>query len=225
MGETTLSRLDRKRRFPMKRFLVLALVGALSVVGGTGLALGESPRPQPHPKTEAKKASPPASPGKRPPSTSPTKGKKSGPTAKRPPAQASKSQARAPKGPAKQGKGPQHGAGSYSGDNYKRDLDKAGKEVMEGFEKALPGDLAILGGAVAGGGPGAVAGAITGAPSLIEGGAEGLKGEWDALSATGKFIGARVNDAQKANQPPAKPKKDAPKSNKTPAKPKPGSGR
>src|SRR5262249_12252155 len=64
MGETTLSRLYCRWRFPMRRFLVLALVGALGLAGGTGLAFGENARPQTPSKPQAKKVSPPASPGK-----------------------------------------------------------------------------------------------------------------------------------------------------------------
>jgi hypothetical protein len=71
----------------MKRFLVLAVVGALSLVGGPGLAFGQNGRPQP----PATKAAPPASPGKRPPSKRPTQGKKAPPqAAKKAPAKAVK---------------------------------------------------------------------------------------------------------------------------------------
>jgi hypothetical protein len=96
----------------------------------------------------------------------------------------------------------------------------------------LPADLEIVGGAVtgipkgeAGIAAGAAGAAIKNAPKLIDAKVKELKGDWDALSATGEFIGARVNDALKSNQGPAKPKNGAQKSNPHPAKPRPGTGR
>jgi hypothetical protein len=53
----------------MKRFLIIALVGALSMAGGTGLAFGADAGPQPGSKPQSTKASPAPAPGKRPPST------------------------------------------------------------------------------------------------------------------------------------------------------------
>ena len=61
----------------MQRFLILAVVGVLSLTGGTGLALGENARPKTPSRPQATKASPPASPGKNSPVTSPAQVKKS----------------------------------------------------------------------------------------------------------------------------------------------------
>jgi hypothetical protein len=60
----------------MTRFLVFALVGALSLVGGTGLAFGQNGGAQPPGKKQPTKGSPPASPGKGQPGKSPAQGKK-----------------------------------------------------------------------------------------------------------------------------------------------------
>jgi hypothetical protein len=210
----------------MKRFLVLALVGALGLAGGAGLALGGNDGHQPRPKPPAAKAHPPAAPGKRPPSKSPPQAKKAPPQTQRPHAQASKATPRAQKGPAKPGKGSKPGAGSYSWDDYKRDLDKANQEQRDGMLEELPAELEIVGGAVSGipkGKAGIAAGAggaaIKNLPKLIDAKSKEVKGTWDELSATEKFIGARINDAQKAIQGPAKPKNGAQKANQGPAKP------
>jgi hypothetical protein len=111
-------------------------------------------------------------------------------------------------------------------------MEKANQENRDGLMKELPADLEILGGAVSGarGGEtgaalGAAGAAIKNAPRLIEAKSEELKGTWDGLSATGKFIGARVSDAEKAIQGQAKPRNGAQKSNPRPAKPKSGTGR
>jgi hypothetical protein len=76
----------------------------------------------------------------------------------------------------------------------------------------LPGELQVAGGAIAGipaGPPGIVGGALGAAgknlPQLIEGKEKEVKGEWDGISATGKFIGARLNDISKSNPRPTKP--------------------
>jgi hypothetical protein len=127
-------------------------------------------------------------------------------------------------GPAKGGKGPPHGSKSYSWDDYKRDLDKANKEQRDGLLEELPADLEVLGGALEGGGMGALGATIKNAPKLIKGKAQEAKGEWDALSATGKFLGARINEAEKSNQHQANPKTQAQKSNQRP-KAKSGSNR
>ena len=174
----------------MKRFLVLALVGALGLVGGTGLAFGQQDGPQPHSKPQATKAHPPAAPGKRPPRKSGPQAKKAPSQAQRASAQGSKSPSRrnvgvgmpkrgqrplAHKGPAKPGKGPKPGAGSYSWDDYKRDLDKANQEQRDGMLEELPADLEIVGGAVSGipkGKAGILAGAggaaIKNLPKLVD---------------------------------------------------------
>ena len=216
----------------MKRLLVLALVGALSMAGGTGLAFGQTTHPQLRSTSQATKPRPPAAPGERPPSKSQARVKKSAPQAHRPSAQLSKSPRRVQKGPTKRGNGPQRGAGSYSLDDYKRDMEKANQENRDGLLEELPADLEILGGAVSGarGGPdgaalGAGGAALKNAPKLIDAKSKELKGTWDELSATGKFIGARINDAEKAIQGPAKPRNGAPKSNQRPAKPRSGSSR
>jgi triacylglycerol lipase len=76
---------------PMKRFLVFALCGALTLAGGIGLALGQNGGPPPLSKGKATKQGSPAPPGKGPPGKSPTQ-------MQAPP----KAQGKAP---AKQGKG------------------------------------------------------------------------------------------------------------------------
>jgi hypothetical protein len=117
------------------------------------------------------------------------------------------------KGQAKPGNGSPRGAGSYSWDDYKRDLDKANQEQLDGSLEELPADAAVAGGAIAGipaGPPGIVGGALVGfgatGQQLIQGKEQELKGAWDGLSATGKFIGARLNDAQKSNPRPTNPR-------------------
>ena len=129
------------------------------------------------------------------------------------------------KGPAKPGNGSKPGAGSYSWDDYVQDLGEAGQEEVDGVLEELPADAEIVGGALAGDGVGALVPAIANAPKLIDAKVKEQKATSDALSATGKFIGARVNDAQKSNQGPAKPKNGAQKSNPRPAKPRSGTGR
>src|SRR6516165_889386 len=81
MEKTTFSRLYFKGRFPMKRFVVLVLMGALSVAGETSLAFGQNAHPQPGSNPQAKKAQPPSAHAKRPPNKSPAKVKKSAPQA------------------------------------------------------------------------------------------------------------------------------------------------
>jgi hypothetical protein len=193
----------------MKRFLVFALVGVLSVAGGMSLAFGQSGHPQPPSKSQAKKASPPAAPGKHQPSKASPQAKKAAPTAQRPPAHPSKSPAQAKKGPAKGGNGPQRGAGSYSFDDLKRDLRKAGQEELEGLMTELPGDLEIVGGAVAGipagpAGPvlGAGGAAIANAPQIIKGKAEEQRATTDGLNATGRFVESWLNDLSKPQPRP-----------------------
>jgi hypothetical protein len=129
------------------------------------------------------------------------------------------------KSPAKPGKGSKPGAGSYSWDDYLRDLGKAGQEELDGVLEELPADAEIVGGAIAGDGVGALGPAIANAPKLIDAKLKEQKATSDALSATGKFLGARITDAQKANQRPAKPKNGVQKKNPSPAKPKSGTGK
>jgi hypothetical protein len=190
----------------MKRFLVLAVVGALSLTGGTGLALGEPTHPHTPAKPEAKKTQPPASPGKHPPSKSQPQAKKSTTTAK---PTAHKDPKQAQKQPAKPGKGSKPDKGSYTWDDYKKDLDKGIKEQQDGFKKELPADLKILGGAVSGipkGKDGIVAGAagaaIANAPDLVQGKYLEGKGLWDELAATDKFIWSGLNNTSKSNPRP-----------------------
>jgi hypothetical protein len=224
----------------MKRFLVLALVGALGLAGGTGSVFGQNGGPNPHPKPQATKAHPPAAPGKRPPKKSPPQAKKAPSQAKRASAKGSKPPSRrnvgvgmpkrgqrplTHKDPAGPGNGSKPGAGSYSWDEYVKDLGTAGQEELDGVLEELPADAEIVGGAIAGDGAGAIGPAIANAPKLIDAKLKEQKATSDALSATGKFIGARVNDAQKSNQGPAKPKNGAQKSKQRPAKPKSGTGR
>jgi hypothetical protein len=223
----------------MKRFLVLAVAGALGVAGGTGLAFGQTVHPQTPTKPQATKVSPAPAPGKHPPSAPQTQANKPAPPVQRPADRGNKSTSGrsvekgvpkpgqpspAHKGPAQPGKGSKPGAGSYSWDDYRRDLDKANQEQRDGTLEELPADLEIVGGAVAGEGLGGLGAAIKNAPTLIDAKSKELKGVWDGLSATGKFIGARANDAQKSSQGPAKPKNGAQKP-QGPAKPKSGTGR
>jgi hypothetical protein len=203
----------------MTRILVFALVGAFSVAGSMGLAFGQSGHPQPHPTPKATKPHPPAAPGKRPPSKAPPQVKKSPSGTHRPVGPKGKSPRLTRKGSAK------GGAGGYSVNDYKRDMGKAGKEILDGFKTALPGDLAVIGGAVAGsaGGPGGAAlgaagAAITNAPSLIQGGAQGLKGELDAASATARYAGSWLNGVFNSNRPTMNSKTGAQKSNQRPTK-------
>jgi hypothetical protein len=138
MGETTLSRLCCKRSFPMKRFLVVALVSVLSVAGGAGLAFGSAANPKTPTKPQAMKPIPPEPPQKQPPSKPPT------PASKPPdhrkvivdvPKAGPKSQAKKDStkpGQAKPGNGSKSGKDSYSWDDYKRDLDKDVKGFEEG---------------------------------------------------------------------------------------------
>jgi hypothetical protein len=209
----------------MTRFLVFALVGAFTATGGLGLAFGQTVHPQPRSKSQATKPRPPAPPGKRPPSKFPPQVKKSPSQAHRPVGPRGKSPRLTRKGPARGGKSSKGGAGSYSLDDYKRDLGKAGKEVLDGFETELPADLEIVGGAVAGipGGPagpalGATGAAIANAPQLITGKAEEQKGTLDGLTATGRYVGSWLNGLFNSNRPPAQSKNGAPKSNQRPAK-------
>jgi hypothetical protein len=215
----------------MKRFLVLALVGAWSLAGSTGLAFGANDGPQTGSNPKATKANPTPPAGKSQPSTPQTQAKKPTPppppkkdTRSKPPTPASKPpehrkvvvdvpkggpKPMAKKGQAKPGKGSKPGAGSYTSDDLKRDLDKSGKEVLDGIEEELVPDLAIAGGAVAGipGGPagvaiGAAGAAIPNAPQLIDAKSKETKGVVDGLSATGKFIGSWFNGMTKSNPTP-----------------------
>jgi hypothetical protein len=210
----------------MTRFLVFALVSAFSMAVGMDLAFGQSGHPQPHPTPKATKPNPPSASGKRPPSKPAPQAKKS-PThgGQRPVGPRGKGPHLTGKGQAKGGKGSKGGKGGYSVDDYKRDMGKAGKEILDGFKTALPGDLAVIGGGVAGaaGGPagaalGAGGAAIANAPSLIQGGAQGMKGELDAASATARFAGSWLNGVFNANRPTMNSKNGAQKSNPRPTK-------
>jgi hypothetical protein len=215
IGETTLSQLYSKRRFPMKRFLVLALVGAWSLAGSAGLAFGDTGHPQTPTKPQATKPSPPPPPKKDTRSKAPTPPKKD--TRSKALTQASKSPSHrgvkvdVPKGgkqpPAK--KGPDWG--------------KVGMGVMEGVFGTAAGISAVTGGAEAVATSPTVVGAIPGAALAAVEGAAAVKEFADA----GRDIkeGLEVNDAQKSNQGPATPKNGAQKSNPRPAKPKSGTGR
>ena len=196
----------------MRRFHVFALVAVVSLAGGLGLAFGQSSHPQPGSKSQATKTRPPAPPGKRPPSKVPPQVKKSPSQAHRTPAKGSKSPHQAQKGQAK------HGAGSYSFDDYKRDLGKAAQKKWHGFLTELPTDAKIVGGAIATGGPGAIGGAISGAPDLLRGKYEEWQADREATSATERFIGSWFNGMFNSNRPPTKSKNDAQKSNQRPAK-------
>jgi hypothetical protein len=221
MEKATFSRLHFKRRFPMKRFVVLVLMGALSVAGETSLAFGQNVHPQPGSNPQAKKAQPSSAHAKRPPSKSPTQVKKSAPQAQRPVAQAGKSPSHrglkvdVPKGgpqpPAKKSPA-KPGSGSYSWDDYTRDFGKASQELQDGENEDLAAELQVAGGALAGatGGPpgvllGAGGEALANLPQLIQGKAKELKGAWDGVSATGKFIGAEIDNMSKSNPRPTKP--------------------
>jgi hypothetical protein len=75
---------------------------------------------------------------------------------------------------------------------------------------AAAGGVGALPGAGIGAGTGALGGAagaiVTNAPQLIQQGSQDLKAEWDAATATGKFIGARLNDMSKSNPRPTNPR-------------------
>jgi hypothetical protein len=210
----------------MRRFHVFALVAVVSLAGTLGLAFGQSGHPQPGAKSQATKPRPPAPPGKRPPSKALPQAKKS-PThgGQQPVGPRGKGPHLTGKGQAKGGKGSKGGAGRYSSDDYKRDLNKAGEEVLDGFKEEFVPDLAIAGGFVAGspGGPlGAAAGAagmaIPNAPQLIDAKDRELKGAWDAATATERYAGSWLNGFFNSNRPPAQSKNGAQKSNPRPAK-------
>jgi hypothetical protein len=216
MGEITLSRLYSKRRFPMKRFLVLAFVGAWSLAGSTGLAFGQTGHPQTPTKPQATKPTPPPPPKKDTRSKPPTQASKPPdhrkvvvdvPKKGGPKPMAKKRQAKP--GSAKPGNGSKSGAGSYTSDDYKRDLEKSGQEVLSGIQEELVPDLAVAGGAVAGsaGGPpgaglGAAGAAIANAPQLLDAKSKETKGIVDGLSATGKAIGSWFNGMTKSKPRP-----------------------
>ena len=203
----------------MKRFLVLALVGAWSLAGSTGLAFGQSAGAQSPSKPQATKT--PPAPPKHPTSTPQTQATKPSPppSKKHPPSkpatQASKGhrgvKVDVPKGgerpPAK--KGPDWG--------------KVGMGVMEGVFGTAAGISAVTGAAEAVAASPTVAGAI---PGVVLAGVEGAAaGKEFADAARDIKEGLEVNDAQKSNQGPAKPKNGAQKSNPSPAKSKSGTGR
>jgi hypothetical protein len=130
----------------MKRFLVLALVGPLGVAGGTSLAFGASNDTQPGSKPQATKVSPTPTP-----STPQTQVKKPVPPVRRPDPKKENTGGRikeksmpksgerppTPKGPTKAGKGEKSGKGSYSWNDYKRDLDKDYKELEDGVKEGV----------------------------------------------------------------------------------------
>jgi hypothetical protein len=218
MGETTLSRLFPKRRFPMKRFLIIALVGALSVAGGTGLAFGAGTGPQPGTKPPSTKASPTPAPGKTPPSMPQPQAKKPTPPPKKeppskPPTQPNKPPSHrevtvdVPKGgpmppakqdPAKPANSSKPGADTYSLADYKRDMDKAVKEGQDGSKEEALSALGIVAGAVGGGGaPGATAATILEGPQLVDSKILELKSNLDFWAANGKLVGAWINGTLK----------------------------
>jgi hypothetical protein len=167
----------------MQRFLILAVVGVLSLAGGTGLALGENARPKTPSRPQATKATPPASPGKHPPMTPSTPVKKSGPSAQRPHAQAGKSPSHrgvvvnVPKQGERPGahNGPK-GRGQQPPAKKGPDWGKVGMGVMEGVFGTAAGISAVTGGAeavataptVAGAIPGAVLAGVEGAAAVKE---------------------------------------------------------
>jgi hypothetical protein len=176
-------------------------------------------------KSPSKAQQPPAPGSKSRPRNSPQQMKRPTSKTQRPPAQGKKTPPRAQKAPAKGGKGPQRGTGSYSWDDYKRDLLKSGKEILDGELEELPGDLEIAGAAAEKDVPGVIGGAIKNAPEILRGKTEELQGEEDAAAATGRFLGARFNDFFKSKGPAAKPKTNAQKPTQRPVKPKSGTGR
>jgi hypothetical protein len=89
------------------------------------------------------------------------------------------------------------------------------KEQQDGTWEETTADLDIAGAAVTGltGGPeGALLNgggtAITKIPQLLDAKGKELKGDWDGISATGKFIGARLNDMSKSNSHPTRPRSE-----------------
>jgi hypothetical protein len=170
----------------MKRFLVLTIVGALSLAGGAGLALGEPTHPHTPAKPEAKKTQPPASPGKHTPSATPTAAKKSTPTAKLPAAKqtpkghGSQSAAKKDMKGGKQSaakkdmKGGKHPA-AKNGVNW----GKVGKGAMELLFGAEEGASAVAGGAEAVAGAPTVVGAV---PGIAVAGIEGTASIWDLFN-------------------------------------------
>jgi hypothetical protein len=187
----------------MKRFLILALVGAWSLAAGTGLAFGQNGSPQTPTKPQAKKPSPPPPPKQDPKSKAPTQASKS-PNHRGVKVDVPKG---GPRPPAK--KGPDWG--------------KVGMGVMEGVFGTAAGISAATGAAEAVTTSPTVVGAIPGAVLAGVEGAAAVKEFADADRDITEGLG--LNDAQKSKQGPAKPKNGAPKSNPRPAKPKSGTGR
>jgi hypothetical protein len=208
----------------MKRFLVFALVGALSLAGSTGLAFGQKADPKSGPNSKATIVHPLASPGKHPPSKSPPQIKKPSPQAKKSHPQAHRTPAQAGKSTnprAAVGKAPKHGQQPLA--KKGPDWGKVGTGVMEGVFGTAAGISAVEGGVEAVTTAPTVVGAIPGAVLAGVEGAAAVKEFAD--SARDITEGLEVNDTQKSNQGPAKPKNGAQKSNPRPAKPKSEGGR
>jgi hypothetical protein len=190
----------------MTRLLIFALVGALSLAGGTGLAFGEDAGPKTPTKPQAKKPAP-TPPKKQPPSKPPTQTNKP-PSHRDVKVDVPKGgpQPTANKNPAKPGNGSKPGAGSYSLDDLNRDLKKANQEQWDGFKEELPVDAAMVATAASGGSLVAVgaAGIAAGGQQFVHGKYLQLKGQWDGLAATGKFIGSWFNNNSQSNSVPVK---------------------
>jgi hypothetical protein len=203
----------------MKRFLVFALVGALSLAGGMSLAFGQKAGSKPGSNPKATIVHPHAPPGKHPPSKSPPQIKKPLPQAKKSSPQAQRPHAQAGKSTSHRGvvgEAPKHGQQPPA--QKGPDWGKVGTGVMEGVFGTAAGISAVEGGVEAVTTAPTVVGAIPGAVLAGVEGAAAVKEFADA----GRDIkeGLEVNDAQTSNQGPAKPKNGTQKSNPRPAKPK-----
>ena len=208
----------------MKRLLVFALVGALSLAGSTGLAFGQKTDPKHGSNSKEKMVHPLAPPAKQPPSKSPPQIKKPSPQAKKSHPQAQRPHAQAGKPTSNRGmvgKAPKQGQQPTA--KKGPDWGKVGEGVMEGAFGTAAAVSAVEGGVEAVTTAPTVVGAIPGAVLAGVEGAAAVKEFADAARDIEE--GLEVNDAPKSNQGPAMPKNGAKKSNPSPAKPKSKGGR
>jgi hypothetical protein len=94
-----------------------------------------------------------------------------------------------------------------------RDLGKAVQEELEGVGEELPADAEVAGATLGGLPAGPEAALLTGGgaalakfPEIAKAKEKEGKAGRDALSATGKFIGARLNDLSKSIPRPTQPR-------------------
>ena len=161
----------------MKRLLVFALVGALSLAGSTGLAFGQKTDPKHGSNSKEKIVHPLAPPAKQPPSKSPPQIKKPSPQAKKSHPQAQRPHAQAGKPTSNRGmvgKAPKQGQQPPA--QKGPDWGKVGQGVMEGVFGTAAGISAVAGGVeaattaptVAGAIPGAILAGVEGAAAVKE---------------------------------------------------------